>query len=181
MKSATARIVCLALLWTSPTAASDVEMETSSGAFGDASATAAAEPSAPIGEVVRSTFTTGVVNREPQDSVTQLTNDNVQVMFFTELRDMSGETITHRWEHAGAVVAEVPFDVGGPRWRVYSAKSLDPNWIGEWKVTVVDSAGHVLDQDAFTLVEAPAAPAAPVADAVSELPTEASTPAAPSP
>jgi hypothetical protein len=116
---------------------------------------------APTGRVARSALTTAVIDREPQDTVQTLSNDNVQVYYFTEVLDATGDTITHRWEWMGRVVAEVPFEVRGPRWRVHSSKNLEPSWLGEWKVTAVDSSGRVLSQDRFTFSEASAAPAAP--------------------
>ncbi len=116
---------------------------------------------APNGRVARSTLTTAVIDREPQDTVETLTNDNVQILYFTEIRDATGDTITHRWEWMGRVVAEVPFAVRGPRWRIHSSKNLDPSWLGEWTVTAVDSSGRVLSQDRFTFSEVLAPPAAP--------------------
>jgi hypothetical protein len=116
---------------------------------------------APNGRVVRSTLTTAVIDREPQDTVETLTNDNVQILYFTEVRDATGDTITHRWEWMGRVVAEVPFAVRGPRWRIHSSKNLDPSWLGEWTVTAVDSSGRVLSQDRFTFSEVLPPPAAP--------------------
>jgi len=106
------------------------------------------------GRVERASFTTGVVEREPQDSVTSLSNDNVQVLYFTEIRDAEGDTVIHRWEWNGQVMAEVTFEVRGPRWRIHSSKSLDPSWLGEWTVTTVDASGRVLQTDAFVYEEA---------------------------
>jgi hypothetical protein len=117
----------------------------------------------PNGRVTRSTLTTAVIDREPQDSVETLTNDDVQIFYFTEVRDATGDVITHRWEWMGTVMAEVPIAVVGPRWRIYSRKNLDPSWLGEWTVTAVDSSGRVLSQDRFTFTEAPATPAPPAA------------------
>jgi hypothetical protein len=98
------------------------------------------------GSVVRSAFTTEINDREPAENLQSLTNDNGQVKFFTELRDMSGQTAIHRWEYDGKVVAEIAFDVKGPRWRVWSSKSLVPAWTGEWKVSVINAAGEVISE-----------------------------------
>ena len=104
---------------------------------------------AAAGEVARAQFATGISDREPMDDVTELGMDQTQVYFFTELTGFSGETITHRWEHGGEMMAEVSFDVRGPRWRVWSSKQLQPGWTGEWKVSVVDGAGKVLTEKTF--------------------------------
>ena len=98
------------------------------------------------GSVVRSAFTREVDMREPMENLQNLTNDNGQVKFFTELRDMSGQTAIHRWEYDGKVVAEIEFNVKGPRWRVWSSKSFVPQWTGDWKVSVVNGAGEVISE-----------------------------------
>ena len=91
--------------------------------------------------VVRAVFTTAVADREPADQITSLKNDVPQVYFYTELIDLEGQSVTHKWEYAGEVKAEVRFDVKAPRWRVWSSKKLDPSWTGEWTVSVVDGSG----------------------------------------
>ena len=59
------------------------------------------------GSVIRSAFTRTIDEREPTEDLQNLTNENGHVKFFTELRDMSGQTAIHRWEFEGKVVAEV--------------------------------------------------------------------------
>lgn len=115
------------------------------------------------GEVARAQFTTAVQNREPVDQLAALPNNSENVYFFTELKGLEGQTVTHRWEHNGEVMAEVKFDVGGPRWRVFSSKRLDPSWLGEWKVTVVDANGGTLSANSFSYTQAEAGSAAPMA------------------
>ena len=88
--------------------------------------------------VARALFTTRVERREPVDEVLVLDTRDRQVLFFTDLRGLQGRTVVHRWRHEGRTVAEVPFEVGGPRWRVYSRKRLDPGSVGRWTVVVVD-------------------------------------------
>ena len=160
--------------------ASEVETEMGLDAVAEEATLPVADQGAgAIGQVARSTFTTAVLDREPQDSITSLSNDNVVVFYFTELRDMTGATITHRWEHDGNLMAEVFFDVGGPRWRVYSRKNLEPSWLGDWKVTVLDSTGRTLGTDTFTLSEASRG-VEPAAETTAEMaiPSEAAPPAA---
>ena len=104
------------------------------------------EATAP-GRVARASFTTDVVHREPVDSVVALGSDHRHVFYFSELRGMQGRTVTHRWEHDDQVVAEIPFAVGGPRWRAHSRKNLGTSPRGEWRVSVVDESGEVLRTD----------------------------------
>lgn len=116
----------------------------------------AAAPAASQGTVARAAVTRAIENREPVDEVSDVTTDTERLYYFTELRGMEGETVTHRWEHNGQTMAEVAFQVGGPRWRVYSSKNLMSDWTGEWQVSVVDFAGNVLHRDTFMYTEAPA-------------------------
>jgi hypothetical protein len=136
------------------------EME---GAEAPAEAVEETAAAPPTGEVSRSAFTTAIAEREPVDQITVLDNDTTRIFFFSELVGLEGQTVMHHWEHDGEVVAAVPFEVSGPRWRVYSSKTLDPLWLGEWSVRVVDGMGNELSLDSFTYSEAAPAPAAPSA------------------
>lgn len=99
------------------------------------------------GEVARAAFTTAVRAREPVDDVLVLEDDIDRIYFFTELRGLTGQRVTHQWEHDGQIVAEIPFNVRGPRWRVYSSKRLTPDMAGRWTVVVVDESGWPLYAD----------------------------------
>lgn len=99
------------------------------------------------GSVMRSVFTNGIENREPVDNMQAVGNTANNITYFTELRDMSGQMAKHRWEHNGNVMAEVEFNVRGPRWRVWSSKALMPQWEGEWKVSVLNAAGEVISEE----------------------------------
>ena len=102
--------------------------------------------------IARSAFTSAVENREPVDKVGQLTNDKEKIYFFTEIKGLKGRTVTHRWEHGGDVKAEVSFKVGSDRWRVWSSKNLQPQWVGEWIVTVMDDKGNTLTEESMAYV-----------------------------
>lgn len=98
--------------------------------------------------VARAQFTHGIVEREPTDRIDSVFyasgEDTDRLYYFTELIGLSGETITHRWEYEGQVIATVDFEIGGNRWRVYSIKTLLPSMLGEWRVVVVDAEGNAL-------------------------------------
>ncbi len=101
------------------------------------------------GKVARSAFTTAVEAREPVDDLVVLDEDIERIYFFTELRGLTGQRVTHQWEYDGEVVAEIPFNVRGPRWRVYSSKRLTPELAGKWTVVVVDETGWPLHAAIF--------------------------------
>ncbi len=102
------------------------------------------------GTVARSTFTKGIAEREPMDFIDKLGTNSNKIYYFSELRGMAGQTVTHRWEHDGKIMAEVPFTVGGDRWRVFSSKNLEKSWQGEWKVSVIDQSGGTLAVNTFS-------------------------------
>ncbi len=105
------------------------------------------ESQAQTGEVARAVFTSDISEREPVDTLTALQPGTPRVYFFTELRNLEGQTVTHRWTQGDQVVAEIPFNVGGSRWRVWSSKNLDSGATGEWTVSVVDGAGNELARE----------------------------------
>ena len=99
--------------------------------------------------VARAQFTTAIEDREPVDRVAVLSPPVDEIFFFTDLRNLQGHTVVHRWKYRGEVISQVPFEVGGPRWRVFSKKVLKPDEIGEWSVTVVDESGWPLYIELF--------------------------------
>jgi len=109
----------------------------------------AAEPAAG-GGVTRALFTSQIKDREPVDKLTTVKNDLGQIYFFTELKGLAGQKITHRWEYQGQTKFEIGFEVGADRWRVFSNKTLPPSWLGEWKVSVVDAGGRAIGGAGFT-------------------------------
>lgn len=130
-------------------------------------------PPKPAGMVTRAQFTSAIQDREPVDKLSNLQNDKSQVFFFSEIKDAADQRITHRWEHNNKIMSETSFDVGGNRWRVFSSKNLDPSWIGEWKVSVIDEAGGTLGASSFSYetAKAPAPAASPDAPAAASQPT----------
>lgn len=100
------------------------------------------------GTVARGLFTSAIENHEPVDQLSDGA-DMKTVLFFTELMDFQGETVVHRWEYNGQSMAEVKFQVGGPRWRVWSSKNMMPEWVGTWTVSVVNGNGEVVASETF--------------------------------
>ncbi|MCF6323750.1 MAG: DUF2914 domain-containing protein [Gammaproteobacteria bacterium] len=113
-----------------------------------------ANANANTSEVARAQFTSAIEAREPVDKVNVLSNDVNKIYFFSDLRNLQGQTVTHRWLLADKVMAEVSFNVGGPRWRVNSSKALQTGWVGDWTVAVVDGTGSVIAEYTFKYIEA---------------------------
>lgn len=119
----------------------------------------AVEPTASETNITRAQFTTGVEQREPEpiDQVGPVILANSkgikQLYYFTEVKGMKGETIIHRWEHEGQVVAKVQLQIGSNLWRTYSSKNLTPAMTGDWRVVVTDSQGHPLHSGHFVYIK----------------------------
>jgi hypothetical protein len=109
------------------------------------------------GTVARNIFTTEIVDREPVDNLSSVPNTVNRIFFFSDLRGLEGQIVTHRWEYNDKVMAEIKFKVGGPRWRVYSSKNLLPEWTGQWTVVVLDESGWPLKASIFEYTDADAA------------------------
>ncbi len=102
------------------------------------------------GQVSRAMFTVGVEDREPVLKVDSInSNAYQQISFFTELMDHEGDNVTHQWVYGGKVMFEKTFEVRGPRWRVWTSKTLLPEWTGLWSVNVLDQERKVLATKSF--------------------------------
>jgi hypothetical protein len=135
----------------------------------------------PAGAVARGMFATAITDREPDDSIASLGSDHTRVYYFNEFVGLGGHIVTHRWEYQGELMAEVLIAIGGPRWRAYSSKQLDPSWLGEWVVSVVDESGAVLRTDRLVYVESVGAAQPEIPDTVAEQAAPKEAPASPSP
>ena len=102
------------------------------------------------GEVSRALFTIGVQDREPVIQVDSIDSGSYKsISFFTELNDLSGHNVTHQWTYNDKVMFEKTFEVKGPRWRVWTSKTLVPTWTGDWTVNVLDDDRSVLTSQTF--------------------------------
>jgi hypothetical protein len=102
------------------------------------------------GTVSRALFTIGIDDREPVIMVDSISPDSYSsISFFTELNGMTGKTVTHQWMFDDKVMFEKSFEVGGDRWRVWTSKTLLPDWTGTWTVKVLNEDGSVLERKSF--------------------------------
>lgn len=89
-------------------------------------------------------FTTQISRRLPGNQVSVLSDPNQAVSFFTELVDMQGRTVTHRWRYGGVVVYEASSTINGFKWRFWSTQILPADKAGIWSVEVVDESDRIL-------------------------------------
>ena len=98
----------------------------------------------PHENISQAVFSTDVVERQPVEIITEAGNSLGKIYFFTNIRHLTGDKITHRWIHKDKVKAEISFDIKGKRWRVWSSKNLWHTWTGQWKVEVVNQKNEIL-------------------------------------
>jgi hypothetical protein len=105
------------------------------------------------GSVSRSAFTEAVVNREPKNRVTELLNSKQYIYYFSELKGMAGQRVIHRWLLNGKPMSETAFNIGSPRWRIWSGTALQSDRLGTWTVEVVNDIGQVVHSDSFSYIQ----------------------------
>jgi hypothetical protein len=99
----------------------------------------------PPEEITMAMFTTRIKKRYPSDEITMLDNPHQAVSFFSELKQMAGKEITHKWFYEGELKFEASFKVRADEWRIWSTQLLPEDLAGQWQVEVVDEDGEVLE------------------------------------
>ena len=103
----------------------------------------------PQQNISKAEFAKKIIDREPINIVGDFDNSLGKIYFFTNIRNLQGTSITHRWIYNNKVMADVVFDIKGPRWRVWSSKNLWHTWTGKWMVEVLTSENEVLYKKEF--------------------------------
>lgn len=101
--------------------------------------------------VIEAVIARSVVDREPQDTGTAFPPDVGALVLWTRVTDGAGQTLHHVWYHGDTEVANVEMQVGSPRWRTWSRKTVPAEATGPWHVEVRDAAGTVLKRIDFTV------------------------------
>ena len=103
----------------------------------------------PHQNISNAVFALGVEKKVPIDIIEELDNSLSKIYFFTNIRNLRGKKITHRWIYGDRVMADVGFEIGGSRWRVWSSKNIWHTWIGEWRVQVLVDDETILYEKQF--------------------------------
>jgi hypothetical protein len=61
--------------------------------------------------------------------------------------------ITHIWYYGEKKMAEVKLAIKSQRYRTWSCKTILPEWVGNWRVEVVDAVGNLLRSISFEVVK----------------------------
>ena len=105
----------------------------------------------PHENISQAVFAKSVEERAPLEIMTEADNSLGKIYFFTNIRNLTGDKITHRWIYKDKVKAEINFNIKGKRWRVWSSKNLWHTWTGQWKVEVLNQHNQVLLTKIFEL------------------------------
>lgn len=93
-----------------------------------------------------------VVDRSPVGIDTVFPEGTERVFCYTRIDGSVGDTeITHNWYYQGSLKASVELPVRSLAWRTWSAKSLNPDWTGEWMVEVLDQDGTPIERLTFSI------------------------------
>ena len=103
----------------------------------------------PHENISEAVFALSVEDRVPINIIEELDNSLGKIYFFTNIRNLKDEYITHRWIYDDKVMADVRFEIRGPRWRIWSSKNLWHTWIGQWRVQVLLDDVTVLFEKTF--------------------------------
>ncbi len=90
------------------------------------------------------TFTTGVKNKEPIDSIKTISYKQKEAYLFTEIANMKDRYVTLVWFFNGETISRKQVKIKRISYRVYSKIKLDKTMIGEWVGGVLDDTGKVL-------------------------------------
>lgn len=103
-------------------------------------------------EVAEGVITTQISDRAPVDAVQTYPASVGRLFCFTRVTGAAGDTsVTHVWYRNGVEMLRVELPVRSADWRTWSAKTILPEWTGEWKVEVLDAGGKPLTAIPFTL------------------------------
>jgi hypothetical protein len=102
------------------------------------------------GSVARATFTSAIDDGAPSDYRQEFDTNTPVVYYYTEILDLHGQTVIHRWKLEGKVMQEVPIPVKRSREAVWSKSTMQPGWTGNWTVEVVNARGEVIEMDNFS-------------------------------
>lgn len=101
------------------------------------------------GSVSNATFTSGLSDGAPVDYRQEFSKNTLVVYFYSELLDLKGQTVSHRWSLEGKPMQEVPIEVTRTRQTAWSKSVMQPDWTGNWTVEVVDQNGKILNRSNF--------------------------------
>ena len=103
-------------------------------------------------QVVDGVITTAIENQMPVDQIESYRADFGKLYCFTRIVGAQEDTvITHVWYYQDNELARVPLSIRSSNWRTYSSKRVLPQWVGEWKVVILDEKENEIATIPFNL------------------------------
>ena len=99
-------------------------------------------------------MTRAVQDRNATD-IDTIFQSNVGYLYFHTIINNPEDTATiiHRWSHKGEFISQTEIKLGrSVRWRCWSRLALNPDWVGDWEASVLDSVGNFLTSTKFSIV-----------------------------
>jgi hypothetical protein len=91
-----------------------------------------------------------VVSLEPVGAGDVFPSDLKKLMCFTRVIGAKEDTeIIHNWYFGEKLLTGISLHIGSDNWRTYSAKTILPEYKGEWKVEIVLPDGRLLKKIYF--------------------------------
>jgi hypothetical protein len=88
-----------------------------------------------------------VEEREPVNEATEFDPNSGRIYCWSNIINEGDSTsVTHVWYHAGEKKAEIKLPIAYPRNRVWSYKTIVPEWAGQCTVEVVTKQGEKLGE-----------------------------------
>lgn len=103
-------------------------------------------------EVVEMEICTAVQDRVPVGSDTVFLKTVEQLYCYTKISGGSEQSkIWHIWYYNDQEMARVELNVRADVWRTWSSKKIAEEWVGDWRVDVINETGDVLKSKAFKI------------------------------
>lgn len=106
----------------------------------------------------RATLTQNLQEKEPVGNLPGVVamgeEGIIRVFFFNHLLDLKGRTLFHNWYRDGERVARVTIRPYSDSMRASSAKYINRDMLGQWRVEAVTAEGSVLGSGRFQVLEA---------------------------
>ena len=103
-------------------------------------------------KVADGVITSAIENQLPVDQIETYRADFGKLYCFTRIVGALEDTeITHVWYFQDNELARVVLPVNSANWRTYSSKRFLPQWVGQWRVVVLDGEQNEIASIPFLL------------------------------
>ncbi|WP_171695735.1 DUF2914 domain-containing protein [Methylomonas sp. ZR1] len=106
-------------------------------------------------KVIRASLNTEPKDDEPGEPIKSplrvIPNQSREVFYFSEIKNMKGRSLFHRWSRNGQIVHQKQLDMKDKITKVWSSKILSAKDKGEWQVQLTDKKGKVYSEVNFSV------------------------------